>query len=143
MREGCVKAPSATQTQTHTHTHIAHIVLFFDNRCSYIMNPIHIKAGPGIDWRCSKSPKTGQNHMGEQPLPNFFPPSPLLFVTPQKISSVRGWTCVADISVLNKYRNGHLICCGLLSVLIWPRKQTKRGISVMVLKCIPHGAIGL
>lgn len=40
----------------------------------------------------------GQNHMGEQTLPYFFssPPSTLLFVIPQKISSVRGWTCVAD-----------------------------------------------
>lgn len=45
------------------------------------------------------------------------------------------------ICVLNKYCDGHLICCGVLPVLVWPRNQRKCGNPDMVLKRIPHGTI--
>lgn len=69
------------------------------------------------DWSRSKAPKWAKNHIAEQALP-FFPSvlSLLLFITPQKILSVRGRTCVAD-QMLHQQRNSHLICCGVASLL--------------------------
>lgn len=105
VREHCVNAPLATwflgpprptDTKTHTHTlHIPHIVFFFDNSFSYIMNPIHIKGWTGGSTGVAPSPPEWAKTAWENKLfPLFLPP--LLFVTPQRISSVRRWTCVAD-----------------------------------------------
>lgn len=83
----------------HT-THLwPHIVLFFDNRFSYIMNPIHIKGWTKgrLAWLQAHS-EQAQTTWENKLFPIFSSPSPptLLFVIPQALSSVRGQTCVAD-----------------------------------------------
>ena len=89
-----------SRSGTHT-THLScwpHIVLFFDNRFSYIMNPIHIKGWTRDRLAWLQAPQNGPKPHGRTNSSLFFPllSSTLLFVIPQKISSVRGWTCVAD-----------------------------------------------
>lgn len=126
VREHCVNAPLATwflgpprptDTKTHTHTlHIPHIVFFFDNSFSYIMNPIHIKGWTGGSTGVAPSPPEWAKTAWENKL---FP----LFLPPCSLSHHKGYQVWDDghvlliMCVLNKYCNGHLICCGVLSVL--------------------------
>lgn len=92
---------SATRFLGPRTTHLwPHIVLFFDNRFSYIMNPIHIKGWTkgGLAWLQAHSEQaqtTWENKLFPIPPPPPPPPT-LLFVIPQALSSVRGQTCVAD-----------------------------------------------
>lgn len=91
---------SATRFLAPHTTHLwPHIVLFFDNRFSYIMNPIHIKGWTKgrLAWLQAHS-EQAQTTWENKLFPIFsspFPPT-LLFVIPQALSSVRGQTCVAD-----------------------------------------------
>lgn len=101
VRERAVYIPfSATRFLGPHTTHLwPHIVLFFDNRFSYIMNPIHIKGWTKgrLAWLQAHS-EQAQTTWENKLFPIFSSPSPptLLFVIPQALSSVRGQTCVAD-----------------------------------------------
>ena len=119
-----------TLTTSHTnlscmcknmHSHCRpHIVSFTDNRFTFIMNPIHIKAGPVWVWLSSRPSQNRPKPHGRtnSSLSSLLSPlslSPsLFFVMPQTISSVRTGghvgpiTCVSETS-----RDGHLICCGV------------------------------
>lgn len=113
---------SATRFLGPRTTHLwPHIVLFFDNRFSYIMNPIHIKGWTKgrLAWLQAHS-EQAQTTWENKLFPIFSSPPRL----PCSLSYHKRYQVWEDrhvlliICILNKYCNGHLICCGVLSILL-------------------------
>lgn len=108
VREGCVNASSATcflgppwptkkeEKKTKKTTHLScwpHIVLFFDNRFSYIMNPIHIKGWTRDRLALLQAPQNGPKPHGRTNSSLFFPLSPALCHTTKDIKCERMDMC--------------------------------------------------
>lgn len=105
------------------------------------MKPIHIKGWSRDRLARLQAPRRAKTTWENKLFPTLSPPTPL----PCSSSHHKRYQVWEDrhvlliMRILNKYCNGHLICCGVLSVLNCPRRRRKCGSPDMVLKCIPRG----